>query len=206
MIFPTKCAVCGRIAEKHICAKCNLNLKKLYRGKTEKIQNRYYEEIFYLYEYRGNIKRIMLDFKFKDKGYLGDFFFELIKTNKKLYDFFEKYDIVIPVPVHYYRKIKRGYNQSELIIRDIERICNLKLEKNILVRLKNLKQQSKLSRVDRQKNIKNVYTIKNIDKIKDKNIIIFDDIYTTGSTVNECSRILKQNGAKSIGVCTIMRA
>ena len=67
----------------------------------------------------------------------------------------------------------------------------------------NTKKQSTLTKSEREKNVKNAFKLKNPEKIKDKKIILFDDIYTTGSTVNECSKILKKAGAAEIVILTI---
>ena len=115
------------------------------------------------------------------------------------------YDIIIPVPIHKKRKHQRGYNQTELIAREIANNTNLQLENKVLFKQKNVISQSELSKIDRKENIKNAFMIQNIEKIKNKKVIIFDDIYTTGSTVNECSKILKLVGVKNIGILTIAK-
>ena len=100
---------------------------------------------------------------------------------------------------------KRGYNQTELIAKQISKSLNIKMEKDILIKDINTKPQSELNKTERKNNIKNVFKLQNIQKIENKKIVIFDDIYTTGSTVNECSRILKNAGAKNIGILTIAK-
>ena len=106
--------------------------------------------------------------------------------------------------MHKVKKRLRGYNQSTLIARDISKTINLRYEE-LLVKNKKNKVQSKLKKSDRIENVKNVYSVINKEKIINKNIIIFDDIYTTGSTLNECARVLKNNGAKNIIVFTIAK-
>ena len=76
---------------------------------------------------------------------------------------------------------------------------------NILQKEKNIKPQSTLNKVDRKDNIRNAYSVINSIEVKNKKILLFDDVFTTGSTTNECSRILKENGAKKIGVLTIAK-
>ena len=117
----------------------------------------------------------------------------------------KKYDIIIPVPIHRKRMKKRGYNQSELIARNIGRSIGLELVADALTKEKNNIAQSTLNREDRQNNVRDVYGIKNIEKIKNKRVVLVDDIYTTGSTVNECSRILKNAGANKVAVLVIAK-
>lgn len=82
---------------------------------------------------------------------------------------------------------------------------NIIIKNNILQKQRNIKPQSSLNKLQRKDNIKNAYDITNKLEIKNKKILLFDDVFTTGSTTNECSRILKENGAKKIGVLTIAK-
>jgi len=122
---------------------------------------------------------------------------------KKYVKLFGSYDIICAVPIHKKRKAERGYNQSELIAKEISKKLQNIEYKDILIKTKNNKRQSDLKREDRIDNVRNVYEIRNKQIIKDKKIIIFDDVYTTGNTVNECSRVLKENGANKILVLTL---
>ena len=99
----------------------------------------------------------------------------------------------------------RGYNQTELIAREIAKNTKLKLENKILYKQKNIVSQSELNRNNRKQNVKDAFIIKNSETIKNKNVLIFDDIYTTGSTLQECSRILKNAGVKHVGILTIAK-
>ena len=148
----------------------------------------------------------MLDFKFHDKAYLCEIFVKFLLKNEKIGGFLKNYDIIIPVPIHKKRQKERGYNQSLLIARKWEKEeTRISVEANVLLKVKHTKPQSTLSREDRIENAKQVYEIQNAEKIKEKDIILLDDIYTTGSTVRECAKILKENGARSIVVVTIAK-
>ena len=106
------------------------------------------------------------------------------------------------------KKNQRGYNQSELIAKEIaKKIENIEYRNDILLKIKNTARQSSLNKEQRKENIKNAYLIKSSNKeyILNKNILIFDDIYTTGSTANECAKMLKEAGAKNIGILTIAK-
>ena len=159
-----------------------------------------------IYIYEGIIRQRLLEYKFKEKAYLYKTFAETIIHDKDNIEYIKKYDILIPVPIHKKRKKDRGYNQSELIAKEIAKFCkDIKLELNILYKKENIVAQSTLDKKERMKNIKNVFEIRNECKIKNKKILLLDDIYTTGSTVNECSRILKNAGCKEIGIITIAK-
>ena len=138
-----------------------------------------------------------MDFKIKIK--------EIILKNEKICGLLKKYDIIIPVPIHKKRKAQRGYNQTQLIASKISKYLKIKLCDDVLIKSKNTIAQSKLNKNKRKQNIKGAFKILNSEKIQGKNILLFDDIYTTGSTVNECSKILTRAGAKRIGVLTIAK-
>ncbi len=109
------------------------------------------------------------------------------------------------MPIHKIRKRQRGYNQSVLIARDLAKnIEGLKYE-NVLKKTVNNKKQSSLSKKERIENVKNVYEVKSREIILNKRVILFDDIYTTGATVNECKKVLKENGAKDVLILTLAK-
>ena len=103
------------------------------------------------------------------------------------------------------RKKQRGYNQSILIAREISKKANIGLVTNCLYKTKNTIEQSKLNREEREKNAQNVYELKNGKIIENKKILLLDDIYTTGNTVNSCCEVLKQANPKKIGVLVLAK-
>lgn len=205
-----------------------------------------------MFRYEGELRQVFLKYKFRDKSYLREFFADSISrlitesnsnsknnkiSNKKVYNFLNQYDIITPVPLHSKRKLERGYNQAEQVLKLVFKDNNInnnqafrqilknniKLEKysksetikgqieynnNILEKVKNIKPQSTKSGAEREQNTKNAFRIKNENAkkiIKQKNVLVFDDIYTTGSTFNECKRVLLENGAKSVGAFMIAK-
>lgn len=211
ILFPQCCLKCGKISNNILCNNCkkeiykNVNIKVI---KKERNLNKeiYFDEHIYLFEYKDIIRKLILEYKFKDKSYLYNIFSKIIIKNKKICGILEKYDIIMPVPIHKKRKSVRGYNQSELITRDIcIYIQNIKHENKLLVKTKYNVEQSSLSKEKRKENVKNVYKLISKEKIKNKKIVVFDDIYTTGNTVNEISKLLKENGAKKVLILTIAK-
>ena len=132
-------------------------------------------------------------------------FCDIIINDKSACEFIKSYDIIIPVPIHKKRKKSRGYNQCELIVQKIADKSNIIVEKDVLVKIKNNISQSTLRREERLSNLYNVYIVKNQQKILNKSVLIFDDIYTTGTTSNECRKVLEQSGAKKVGIFTIAK-
>lgn len=230
-----------------------------------------------MFRYEGELREVFLKYKFRDKSYLREFFADSISrlitesnynsknnkiSNKKVYNFLNQYDIITPVPLHSKRKLERGYNQAEQVLKLVFEDNNInnnqafrqilknniihgeyskneaingkiknkqinynqirykqieykqiqykqiEYNNNILEKVKNIKPQSTKSGAEREQNTKNAFRIKNENAkkiIKQKNVLIFDDIYTTGSTFNECKRVLLENGAKSVGAFMIAK-
>ena len=188
IIYPNVCGFCNNICNENLCTKCEEKINKLLLCNIDDYKNdnsKYFEEHIYLFKYDNEIRENILDYKFNDKSYLYKTFAKIINKNKKICGFLKKYDIIIPVPIHKKRLDSR--------------------EKKVLIKAKNTNPQSTLTKEERIKNTQNVYILKNIETIKNKKIVLFDDIYTTGSTVNECSKLLKENGAKEIGILTLAK-
>ncbi|MCI8636957.1 MAG: ComF family protein, partial [Clostridia bacterium] len=115
------------------------------------------------------------------------------------------YDTIIPVPISKKRRKERGYNQSELIAKEMAKNLGIEYNTDCLFKVKNIVEQSKLNKEERQKNIQGVYELHKQNKLQNKKILLIDDIYTTGSTVNECCKILKQASPKQIEVFTLAK-
>lgn len=204
-IYPNVCGFCNKICKEEICSKCRIKIKKHQINIVIKPQNKYFDELISIFKYEGIIREKILQYKFNDKAYMKNTFAKIILKNKKVCGLLKKYDIIIPVPIHKNRKAQRGYNQTQLITTKIAEYINIEPCNKVLVKNKNTIAQSKLNRKKRIDNIKGAFDILNLEKVQGKNVLLFDDIYTTGSTANECSRILKTAGAKTVGILTIAK-
>lgn len=112
--------------------------------------------------------------------------------------------IVIPIPLHPWRERRRGFNQSELIARCLcKENSNLSCDISVLVRVKNTTPQIELSHTERTKNLTGSFAVRNPDLVRDKTILLLDDVKTTGSTIEEAARALKEAGAKRIWAMTV---
>ena len=213
LLYPPICGICEKINKDALCPKCNLELKKqaevniLQKEEIEENikKEKYFEELMYIFKYEGQVRKLILDYKFNEKSYLYKTFVNFLLKNKKIFENIKKYDKIIPVPISKKRNKERGYNQSLLIVEEIANKTNLELVNNCLIKTKNIIEQSKLNKEDRQQNIQGVYSLKNERLITNKKILLVDDIYTTGSTVNECCKILQQANPKTIGVLVLAK-
>ena len=215
LIYPPVCGICGNLDNNFLCKDCENLLKKI---KCDKIdiynpKEKIYQKHFYLFKYKTVIRKAMLDYKFNDCSYLYRTFEKILLNDKKVCEFIKSYDIIIPVPIYKKRKKERGYNQSLLVIKEFTKEFNYKYRLNlgcnyqILQKTKSTNRQSLLSKRERESNLINAYSLKtrNIEELKGKRIIIFDDIYTTGSTVYECAKTLNLANPKKIDILTIAK-
>ncbi len=126
----------------------------------------------------------------------------LLKNN----EYKKKIDLIIPVPLHKNDLKKRGFNQSVLLGRVIGDYFSIPVEKRVLIKKKLTPFQVNLSKKEREKNIIKAFAVERPEEVKYKNILILDDIFTTGSTVEECAKELIKAQAKNIFVLTLARS
>lgn len=114
-------------------------------------------------------------------------------------------DVIIPVPLHYTRLLKRRYNQCGLLAAELHKLIGVNVDYNALVKHKSTRPQVEFSGHERIKNVRGVFSVKHPDKIKGKHVVLIDDVMTTGSTLRECALALKAAGAKSVDTLTVAR-
>lgn len=204
LFFPTVCGICGEKNANWLCSKCEKDIEIKKKNINTKVYLKYYDEFLFLFKYE-DIRSEILQYKFSNKAYLSNMFTNIILKDKKICDKIKLYDIILSVPMSKKKKSRRGYNQTELISKKISQNLNIEYRNNILIKAKNNLTQSSLTEKQRFENVKNVFKVQNEEIIKNKRIIIFDDILTTGATANECAKQLKKAGAKEILVLTLAK-
>lgn len=210
LIYPQTCGICGKLSPKSLCNKCKVKLEKEYEFQTDNYEedtSKNFIEHSYFFKYENLIRSQILALKFQEKPYIYKTIAYFLENMQKSFENLRKYDIMIIVPISKQRKRDRGYNQSELIAKEISKIIKVPIAKKILYKTKNTTPQSLLNKKEREENAKGAYEVHNITKLYNKKILIIDDIYTTGNTVNECANMLLQKGIKrkDIGVLTIAK-
>lgn len=201
IIFPKKCVNCGKISENWVCDYC---FSKISYGKIEYFEEGEIKYLISLFSY-GEIRDKMLKFKFSDEAYIKNYFVELVVRNEKIINVIKECDLIIPVPMYFLKKLKRGYNQSELIVYGIAKELNIKTNNNILIKYRNTRTQSLLNLEERKNNLKDCFKVKNYKELECKNILLVDDIYTTGTTIRECIKQLKNSNCQSVSVLVIAK-
>ena len=208
LIYPQVCGICGKLNSKSLCNKCKVKLEKEFKFETQNYEednSKNFIEHSYFFKYENLIRSQILALKFREKPYIYKTITYFLKNMQKSFEKLKKYDIIIVIPISYQRKRDRGYNQSELIAREISKIIKAKIARKVLYKTKHTQPQSSLNKKQREENAKGVYKAINVEKLQNKKILLIDDIYTTGNTVNECAKTLKQAGVNKIGVITIAK-
>lgn len=183
-----------------------MDLKKYEINEIENVKgdkSKYYDYQVKTFKYKGKVRSKIIDYKFNEKSYMCHTFQKMITKNEKIYSFLKKYDIILYVPMFKKQEHKRGYNQTYLIAKEIGKTLGVSIEKSNLTKIKDTKKQSTLTKEERKTNVKDAFVIKKPERIVNKKVILFDDIFTTGNTVNECSKVIKMAGAKEIAILTI---
>lgn len=144
------------------------------------------------------------NFKYKRKITLGRMLGrrlgEILKEDRLL----EEIDYLISVPLHSSRERERGYNQSKVLAEEISEKISLPLLDKVLLRKKNTRDQTNLSLEQRERNVKDAFTVRNNAVLRGKGVLLVDDVMTTGATLRECSRVLKEAGARTVIGATVV--
>ena len=209
LLFPARCIACGA-TETDFCIDCLGNCPYAERETAQ--------WIFSVFDYRHPpVKKALWLFKYKGKKKFANIFAEVLygKIAEELSDLsaMENFNnaILIPIPLSSKRLRERGYNQTELvcnILVELDKSINFRLEKNILIKPEETEHQARIeNRRERLKNIIGSFAVKNPEQNKEfmqgKNIILIDDITTTGATLSEARKILKQAGARKVIAFTV---
>lgn len=185
-----KCTICSRpiSPETQICMEC-------------KYHSHSYDQALAVFEYSIVIRELIHRYKYGGEyslsRTLGFFLSEQLKESGW------KVDLMIPVPLHKNRQKSRGFNQSALLGDYLSQRNRITCRDDVLIRSMDTLSQTGFDRDKRAENLKDAFMVLAPQAVKDKNILIIDDVHTTGATVDSCSRVLRSAGAKKIYVLTI---
>ena len=197
-IEPPLCTLCGvpflsREIENHPCGAC------LTRGK-------YFTMARAVGYYEGPLREAIHRWKYEEKSYLTLFFGEKLAEGFCRYWDPQSFDLIIPVPLHSKRLRERGFNQALLLVKELSRRTQIPYSKRLLQKRILTPPQVNLSGGEREKGVRGSFHIQRDEEIEGKSILLVDDVYTTGATVNECSKVLLKAGVERVDVLTIAHA
>lgn len=205
LIFPPRCVFCSKLVPSgsQICEKCNAEIFRVNAVKCIDIPNMGETILCAVpYLYQDKVRQSIIDFKFYGQKQFAAFYAErmaehILKSYLPL-----QFDAVTAVPISAERGRHRGYNQSELIARAAAKQLHLPYYEYLVKTVDN-KEQHKLNEKERHKNVKGVYKAIVGRDITGKNILLIDDIVTTGATLRECATVLLQSGAQKVDCAAI---
>lgn len=215
-MFPRRCPICDKCINSNIdiCSKCEGKLQFLKEPKCKKCgkpidaeekeycmdcekSNHLYETGIGAYVYSNEVKQSIYKFKYYNRRDFSEFYGRSIATHFQKEIEYWNADVIIPIPIHRKKLVSRGYNQAELFARELSKWLQIPTDSHLLVRVLNTKPQKELGNNDRSKNLKNAFKLTE-NVVKYNKVILVDDIYTTGSTIDACSEVLLLGGAKKI--------
>lgn len=211
MLFTLRCALCGEVidAEDEVCSACKGSIERvelptcgkcadsLYRCRCPHGRRRSYDYAVAVFRYRGSVKEGIRIMKFRNNTSGVKFFGrEMYELYRRTYED-KNIDVIVPVPLYKSKEKQRGFNQSLLLAKEISQRSGLPVGKN-LTKVKDTPAQHFLKREEREKNLREAFEAS--DDVQNKNILLIDDIITTGSTANECAGVLKRAGANKVFV------
>ncbi|OGO77298.1 MAG: hypothetical protein A2Y23_02685 [Clostridiales bacterium GWB2_37_7] len=220
LLYPKciRCCVCGRAAIEEVCSACLASLEylegrvclKCGKGFDDdyddhtcpdcKLGDKHFDMAFSCFRYKAMGKTIIHKLKYESCKEVSHTLARLM--HQKLKDENIVVDAVVPVPIHSRKEEARGFNQALLIAEKIAAMSDVPLW-DCITRTKETQEQFKLDKIHRILNVHNAFCIKMLYNDEEYNsVLLVDDVYTTGSTVDECSRILKQQGIEKIFVIT----
>lgn len=231
LFFPVRCAVCEKETEgmkknKLICSAC---LKSFTPStsfycplcQAKSIDGGVCFSCLPLAKGKFHLDRLFTPFSYKEpairktiKSFKYDFIERLVEPIGRLMaKYLEKISnetdfknfVIVPVPLHKLRFNRRGYNQSELVAFEISKFLNLGIATDLMAKVRSTKDQASLKEEIRTENIEGAFVCLKPEGVPGKKIMLVDDVYTTGATMNECARVLKESGAAEVWGLAIAR-
>tara|TARA_Y100000294_G_scaffold7281_1_gene7142 strand:+ start:1323 stop:2174 length:852 start_codon:yes stop_codon:yes gene_type:complete len=210
LIKPPFCGICG----KPFGFQYDLSNEDSYWCGACRTETNYFDKVRSLGKYEGFFKEALINYKYRGRREILKDLIRICflpkKNNfipqKKAADKADGLDIIIYVPLHKKKLRTRGFDQAFLIAKEISKLSNVPLKADFLFKEIETIPQAALKKQIRKNNLKGVFAVRNRNSLEGKNVLLVDDVITTGTTVNECSKILKQNGANRVEVFTLARA
>jgi competence protein ComFC len=222
LLFPKLCLRCGTEGD-FLCPDCQATLDILesnfclcqrpsrlpFVGKCRFCREKRLAGLYFALSYKNNlVKNLVGRLKYEPSAKeLAKTLALLIITHFNLIQktFEVENHLLVPVPLAKKKLRRRGFNQSEEIAKVLSENLKIPMMTNILLKNRETKTQMKLSREERTTNIKDAFFVENKELLKDKEILLVDDVYTTGATMEECVRVLKRAGAKAVWGVAVAR-
>ncbi len=215
LLFPRICPVCGEILnrrERGLClgCYCDLPLTFFWNWRDNPAEQLFWGRLYTeacasLIFYREDCpyKAIIHDFKYNSRRDLGDYLSSLLAQKLITSGRFSEIDLIVPVPLHWYKRWKRGFNQSQIIANSLSRILGIPVANNVLKRKRFTSTQTRKTHDQRWRNVCGAFELKNIESIAGKHILLVDDVLTTGATLDACGNIILALDGCKVSIATL---
>lgn len=215
VLFPVFCNGCSKLLLKNeqvICTKCihtlpfthhhnrvDTEITKVFYGL---VPFEFGASVLYFTK-KGITQNLIHNLKYRNRQEIGTYLGNLYAKEILHLDVFKQIDYIVPVPLHKKRLHERGYNQVSTFCKSIESNFSIPILEDVLVKTKNLKSQTDKSKESRSNNSKNVFTVENYEKIEGKHLLIIDDVFTTGATIEACAKEILKGKNTKISILTM---
>lgn len=210
--LPRFCPGCKKkltIEDKPVCNECVASIlltneKLLEREFNRKFSSTKVIKDFYskfVFENNKELQHIIHSLKYDKKFRVGIYLGELLGEGLRELNW--QIDLILPIPIHHLKKAERGYNQSDFIAKGLSKSLKAPGSSNTVKRIRYTETQTDLNLNERAENVANAFKLKKPKKVKGKNILLVDDVITTGATILECGTILVSSGAKTVYACSV---
>ena len=191
------CSICGdpvdgRVDETFVCYACAKNPPYFARARSA-------------VRYRGAVQTLLRGFKYRSRLWAAHDLARLLRVCVETHYANETFDAVVPVPLYAMRRRERGFNQAQVLASLLARELRKPLADKAFVRVRPTPSQTRLTARERAFNVRGAFKIRRADPICNRKLLLVDDVMTTGATVNECARVLKNGGATDVFVVTVAR-
>jgi len=218
LFFPRLCQACGDAlapADEEICLKCLFELPYTnfhLAPENEMIQALWGRvpvegaTAFFYYRKGGRVQNLVHRFKYKGKQQIGTYLGKLYGHKLANQFPYNAIDIIIPVPLYKKKEQRRGYNQSEVFANGLSKTMGIPVETNVLFRIRSSESQTRKTQEERWENVKEIFSVSNPERIEGKHILLVDDVFTTGATIEASADTLRKAANVKISVVTIAYA
>lgn len=209
LVYPRSCRVCGgAVAPEGKLSLCEACHKKIRYNRPLLLARAgrrayHFDRVRSVTVYEGIMRECIHKFKYNGALSLEGLFAGLMTDFAGKYMDMNCFDLIIPVPLSAAKLRERSFNQASALASALSRRFKIPCITNNLIRIKSGRPQVELKRTARLKEIKGAFKLKDPDMLKDKSVLLIDDVFTTGATVGECSKVLKRAGAKYVEVFTL---
>jgi ComF family protein len=226
--YPEACQLCGQEragpAEGYICGRCQSRVQFIQKPYCERCGRPFEGAITSSFEcehcresklhfrsarsavaFKDEAQEVIHRYKYQHALWFEPFLSDLLARVTRPELEAEKWDFIVPVPLHPTKQRERGFNQAERLAACLGRATGIPMNSRLLRRVTNTPSQTKLSREQREANMRNAFAPANKRRLNGARIVVLDDVFTTGATTNACAQVLKRAGAAEVCVWTVAR-